>query len=575
MEGIQRLRTMDKSEIKIAYFSMEIGFDGDIPTYSGGLGILAGDTLRSCADLEVPICGVTLVSNKGYFIQQFDKDFNQIEAPNNWKIGDFLEPLKATVTVPISGRTVTVKAWKYDLPGITGHKVPIFFLDTDCEENSEEDRKITYYLYGGDRRYRLFQEVVLGIGGYKMLKKLGFYDIEKFHMNEGHSALLTVELRKDLVSDSSWDIFEAEVTTKVQNRCVFTTHTPVPAGHDKFSKDLVNEVIGSYLTKHELDLLCPDGEMNMTLLALNNSKYINGVAKKHGEVSREMFPGYKIESITNGVHSSFWCSDALAVLFDKYLKDWRKDPFTIRNAFSIPPQEILEAHTENKKKLITYINEKYDSGMEAGVFTLGFARRITAYKRPFMFFEDMERLKKISEKSGKIQVVFAGKAHPNDTDGKRIIRDIKLSITKLSPFMKLVFLDNYNINLAKTIVAGVDIWLNNPQPPKEASGTSGMKASINGIPNLSVLDGWWLEGHVENVTGWSIGDREALYQNIEVEQKTELNDLYGKLEKIIIPTYYNKKEDWMRIMQNCIAFNGSFFNTHRMVYQYVASAYFD
>ena len=574
--GIHKMKQLYKDTVKIAYFSMEIGFHEEIPTYSGGLGILAGDTLRSCADLEVPILGVTLISNKGYFIQKFDDKGMQIEEPCEWEISRFMQEVKQRVTVRINGEEVIVRAWRYDLRGIGGHLVPIYFMDTDLEENSPEMRKITHRLYGGDRRYRLSQELILGIGGYRILKQLGYYDIAKYHMNEGHSALLTLELRKDLTDDGTWDIFDEKVEKKVHNRCVFTTHTPVPAGHDKFAIDLVKELLGDYLTEAEYKKMCPGEGLNMTLLALNSSKYINGVAKKHGEISREMFPGFRIDSITNGIHTAFWSSEPMKRLFDKYLVEWKKDPFTLRNAFNIPLEEIWAAHHEAKGELVSGINKKYGLSFDREKFTIGFARRITAYKRPYMFFSDKDRIRKIVEFSGGLQVIFAGKAHPKDHEGKKIIIEIKKAMAELSDKMNVVYLENYNMALAKKLVAGVDLWLNNPQPPKEASGTSGMKAGVNGVPNLSILDGWWLEGHVENVTGWSINERPSIGKPAaENSRAKELENLYDKLENVILPTYYDNREGWMRIMQNSIGFNGSFFNTHRMVYQYVLSAYFD
>jgi starch phosphorylase len=573
--AVEKFRISNKDEIRVAYFSMEIGFHGEIPTYSGGLGVLAGDTLRSCADLEVPILGVTLVSNKGYFIQKFDDDDNQIEQPYVWDRNKYFTELRERVTVKVAEKVIYIKAWKYDLKGVTGHIVPIFLLDTNIIENDEEDRHITDCLYGGDKCYRFLQEIILGIGGYRMLKKLGYYDIEKYHMNEGHSALLTLELRKDLVGQSNWDMFNDTIEKRVHNRCVFTTHTPVPAGHDKFKKELVEKFLRGYLTQNEIDAICENDNLNLTLLALNSSKYVNGVAKKHSEVSREMFPGYNISSITNGIHSAFWTSPATQDLFDKYLKGWRNDPYTLRSVFSIPPDEIWNAHCENKKRLFEHIKEEYGVNFNLNSFTIGFARRITAYKRPYMFFTDIERIKKIVESVGPIQVIFAGKAHPNDTEGKKIIRKIRKTMKELSETINVIYLENYDIPTAQLLIPGVDIWLNNPQPPKEASGTSGMKASVNGVPNLSILDGWWLEGHVEDVTGWSIGEREMIYKNIKIEETEELETLYSKLETKIIPTYYEKRKEWLKIMQNTIGFNGSFFSTHRMVYQYVLSAYFD
>ncbi len=570
-----KLNNLLIEERKVAYFSMEIGIKDDIPTYSGGLGILAGDTLRACADMHVPIIGITLVSNKGYFKQVIDKDGNQIEESVDWEIAKFLQSVDLEMTVPIERRNVYLKAWRYDLVGFDGYIVPIYFIDSDDERNFPQDREITYHLYGGDLEYRLKQEIVLGIGGYKLVKQLGYLNVNKFHMNEGHSALLTLELRKDIGSfEENWDTFSPEISEKVRDHCIFTTHTPVPAGHDKFPIQLVRKLLDGYITDYEYKYVCENDQLNMTLLAIEASKYVNGVAKKHAEVSEKMFPGYEINAITNGIHVNFWTSPSMAKLFDRYLTEWKKDPYTLRTVFNIPPTSIWDAHYENKKILIDHINSKYNCAMDPDVFTIGFARRITAYKRPLLFFSNIDKLKEIIEEVGQIQVVFSGKAHPKDTDGKNLIKEIHDEIKELKPFIKIVYLENYAINIAKMLISGVDLWLNNPQPPKEASGTSGMKAAVNGVPSFSTLDGWWLEGHVENVTGWSIGEREDLYKKIEIETKREIECLYDKLQYIIMPMFYNKRDDWMKIMQNVIAFNGSFFNTHRMVYQYVVYAYF-
>lgn len=570
-----KLNNLLIEERKVAYFSMEIGIKDDIPTYSGGLGILAGDTLRACADMHVPIIGITLVSNKGYFKQVIDKDGNQIEESVDWEIAKFLQSVDLEITVPIERRNVYLKVWRYNLVGFDGYIVPIYFIDSDDERNFPQDREITYHLYGGDLEYRLKQEIVLGIGGYKLVKQLGYLNVNKFHMNEGHSALLTLELRKDIGSfEENWDTFSPEISEKVRDHCIFTTHTPVPAGHDKFPIQLVRKLLDGYITDYEYKYVCENDQLNMTLLAIEASKYVNGVAKKHAEVSEKMFPGYEINAITNGIHVNFWTSPSMAKLFDRYLTEWKKDPYTLRTVFNIPPTSIWDAHYENKKILIDHINSKYNCAMDPDVFTIGFARRITAYKRPLLFFSNIDKLKEIIEEVGQIQVVFSGKAHPKDTNGKNLIKEIHDKIKELKPFIKIVYLENYAINIAKMLVSGVDLWLNNPQPPKEASGTSGMKAAVNGVPSFSTLDGWWLEGHVENVTGWSIGEREDLYKKIEIETKREIECLYDKLQYIIMPMFYNKRDDWMKIMQNVIAFNGSFFNTHRMVYQYVVYAYF-
>jgi len=550
-------------EPHIAYFSMEIGIDAHIPTYSGGLGVLAGDTLRSCADLGVPIVGVTLLSEKGYFFQRLDDEGNQIEMPVEWSTDDFLRLLPTQVSVPIEGREVRIRPWEYVITGINGHQVPVYFLDTNIPENDPSDRQITSFLYGGDHRYRLCQEIILGIGGTRMIEALDYKSIQKYHMNEGHAALLILELSKQSKNDMEL----------VREKCVFTTHTPVPAGHDRFPKSLVRSLLGGYLSDEEIDRISPGDELNMTRLALDHSTYINGVARRHGEISRNMFPGYPIDSITNGVHHIFWTCESFRELFDRHISGWRTDPFALRSGLAIPREEIWAAHFEAKKKLIDLVNQRENAGMDYDSFTLGFARRATQYKRPDLLFADIQRLIDIVAKCGPIQIVYAGKAHPNDWQGKEAIKHIFNAMKGLKGHIRMAYLQNYDIDLARLIVAGVDVWLNNPRKPYEASGTSGMKACLNGIPSLSVLDGWWMEGHIENVTGWAIGAR-LVDPEKPSDHSRDIDDLYDKLEKVVVPMYYGNRDAWIQIMQHCIAINASFFNSHRMVQQYVLNAYF-
>lgn len=554
-----------EKERSIAYFSMEIAIDSRIPTYSGGLGILAGDTLRSCADLKVPIVGVTLLYEKGYFYQKLDDQGNQYELPVQWNPQDYLRPLSEKIEVQIEGRFVGVKAWQYDIVGITGCSLPVIFLDTNLKENSDFDRGLTSHLYGGDEKYRFAQEIILGIGGIRMLRKLGYTEIKKYHMNEGHASLLVLEILRECKENEEtvWD-FEG-----VRKACVFTTHTPVSTGHDRFSYDLVKNVLREYMPLEIIKMLGGDDCLNMTFLALNLSHYVNGVAKKHGEVSRGMFPGYSIDSITNGVHSFTWTSDSFKRLYDKYIPGWASDSFTLRYSLGIPKQEMWEAHVASKKLLIDYVNKEANAGMDYDTFTIGFARRATPYKRMHLVFSDIARLKRIAREAGKIQFIFAGKAHPRDWPGKELIKKIFGVSNQLKDDVKMAYLANYDMEIAKMLIAGVDLWLNTPQRPLEASGTSGMKAVHNGIPNFSVLNGWWIEGHIEGITGWSIGSKSSELGNDE----RDAQEIYDKLENIILPMYYRERERWMDIMQHSIAFNASFFNTQRMVQQYVLNAY--
>lgn len=560
------------NEPKIAYFSMEIGLRDDIPTFSGGLGVLAGDTIKSAADLNLPLVAVTLISRRGYFRQVIDEKGRQREEPVKWEPSVLMTTEPDRVSIEIEGRTVYLQAWIYIVESLRGGSVPVIFLDTDLPENSPEDRELTHYLYGGDKRYRIKQEAILGIGGVRMLRKLGF-QVKKYHMNEGHAAFLTLELlhkykkRIEEVWDEShiWDI------DSVKELCVFTTHTPVEAGHDRFPYDLYKAVLDDYFPQTMLRKLAGNEDINMTLLGLNLSNYVNGVAKMHGEVSQGMFPGYKINSITNGVHSYTWTSESFKKIYDKYLPGWANEPELFVRVGVIPDEEIWEAHLEAKKRLIDYVNSVSDAGMDYDTLTIGFARRATAYKRAALLFSDMERLKKIG--TGKIQIIYAGKAHPKDEDGKRLIEQIFSLKKALKGKIRLIFLENYNMEIALKLVSGVDVWLNTPLRPLEASGTSGMKAAHNGVPNFSVLDGWWIEGYIEGYTGWSIGPDPSVLKPENNINKIDANDLYDKLENKIIPTYYNNRKTWIRIMQNAIGKNAYYFNTHRMMRRYVTEAY--
>lgn len=555
------------SALSVGYFCMEMGIENAMPTYAGGLGVLAGDMLTSCADLDVAVIGVTLIHRKGYFRQRLDQSGWQFEEGEDWNPYEKLILLPHEVSIFILGRTVRIRAWLYKIKGVKGDLNPIIFLDTDVEGNNDEDRHITDKLYGGDVRLRLIQEAVLGIGGMRMLEKIGATNIQKFHMNEGHSSLLTVELYRMY---GSFD----EPVSEVRRRSVFTTHTPVAAGHDLFDESLVNEVLGpSYIPNSIREMVLEGGVLNMTRLGLDLSQYVNGVAKKHGEVTRQLFPGYQIESITNGVHAGRWVGEPFARLYDKYLPGWRVDPYNLRYALSIPLEELWRTHEEAKGEMIDYINQRYSVAMNKDFFTIGFARRATAYKRGNMLFADIERLMRIAERSKGIQIIYAGKAHPSDNDGKLLIQQIVENMRKVGHRITCVYVEDYDMEIAKRIVSGVDLWLNTPTRPQEASGTSGMKAALNGVPHFSVLDGWWLEGHIEGVTGWSIGPHP---EKAEVNNPgpDDVEDLYTKLEYVIIPRYENERDQWIKTMRQAISINGSFFNTHRMVEQYVLGAYF-
>jgi starch phosphorylase len=551
----------------VAYFSMEIAIRPDMPTYSGGLGVLAGDTLRSAADLGLRLVATTLVHRKGYFQQHLDSEGNQTDSSQPWSPEEKLIAEEPVVKVVVEGRTVAIRAFRFDVHGVTGHTVPIYMLDTDLEQNDPEDRTLTDQLYGGDGNYRLRQEAVLGLGGPRMLAALG-YDPSVYHMNEGHAALLTVAVLEQHLDGRPLTAATERDFEGVRERCVFTTHTPVPAGHDRFSMEQAHRILGEECaTLLERAGACHDGLLNMTYVALRFSRFVNGVAMQHGKVSRAMFPEYKITAITNGVHAATWTSAAFQSVFDRHMPRWRQDNVTLRYAIDIPENEVAEAHSAGKKLLMDAVRELTGTALREDVFTIGFARRAATYKRADLFFHDPERLVKMAQQFGGLQIIYSGKAHPADQPGKAKIKHvIELAHELSSDLLKIVYLENYAWKLGALLTGGVDLWLNTPKRPYEASGTSGMKAALNGVPSLSILDGWWIEGWIEGVTGWAIEDRE--------DEAGEAASLYEHLEETILPLYYQRPEQWQQIMRSAIALNGSFFNTQRMIEQYIVNAYY-
>lgn len=554
-------------EPRIAYFSMEIALRNEIPTYGGGLGVLAGDTVRSAADLEVPLVAVTLVSRAGYFRQEIDSRGRQIERPDPWEPSRWATRLKASVAVPIEGREVWVSGWLYILEGHMGGRQPVILLDTDISLNRSDDREITHYLYGGDERYRLKQEIVLGVGGVRMLQALGF-EVREYHMNEGHSALLTLPLLRRYMyppedvrpGESPYDI------PRVREICNFTTHTPVEAGHDQFSYDLVQQVLGDIPDLAGLKSLAGEDSLNMTRLALNMSEYVNGVAKRHAEVSQKMYPGYRVHAVTNGVHPFAWTCPGFARLYDRYLPGWCHEAQLLVRADRIPDGAIWDAHAEAKQQLIEKVRGLSGVNLNPEWPILGFARRMTAYKRPDLLFADLERLKAIARQRP-FQLVLAGKAHPHDEGGKRLIELLHAHMQALSGTIPVAYLPNYDMDIALSMVSGSDVWLNTPLRPLEASGTSGMKAAFNGVPHLSVLDGWWIEGCIEGVTGWAIGD------DSQAANGGDAAALYEKLEHVVLPLYHDDRAGWITLMKGAISKNASYFNSHRMMRRYATEAY--
>jgi starch phosphorylase len=582
----------------VAYFSMEIALENAMPSYSGGLGVLAGDTIRAAADLRLPMVAVSLLYRRGFFSQHLSEDGTQTEEPVVWKVEDFLREETARVTVPLENRRVELRCWRYDVKGVRGFVVPVYFLDADLPSNTEWDRNLTGGLYGGDSYYRLCQEVLLGIGGVRMLRALGYEDLTRYHMNEGHAALLSLELLGEEAVKAGRTAINGEDIEKVRAKCMFTTHTPVPAGHDRFPIEYLTRVFPQQskffdlkdaavaeLVKRSLqtEQNYPDlqeaaargAHLNMTYLALSLSTYVNGVAKQHGVTSRQMFPEVPIEAITNGVHAVTWTSPPFQQLFDRQIAQWREDNYSLRSALGLPPEEVWSAHLIAKHELLEAVREKTGLSLDEEVFTIGFARRATGYKRADLILSDLDRLRQIAKNAGHFQIIYAGKAHPNDGGGKDIIRRIFQAKKALRKAVPVVFLDEYNLDLGGKITSGVDLWLNTPQFPLEASGTSGMKSALNGVPSLSILDGWWVEGHIEGVTGWSIGEprRSMDTTDIATDNAKEAESLYWKLENVILPMFYKDPHLYIQVMQHAIAINGSFFNTQRMVQQYITDAY--
>lgn len=510
---------------------MEIGLESHIPTYAGGLGVLAGDYLKSAADMGVPMVGISLLYNKGYFRQHIVGD-RQVESYRSFRAERYMEEMPHKVSLNISGEEVNIRAMRYIIKGENG-QVPVFFLDTNNGMNSEGLCRLTECLYGGDHRYRIAQEAILGIGGVRMLEEMG-YDIDVYHLNEGHGAFATIELEKNLQD--------------AKDRTVFTTHTPVSAGHDHFSYDDVSDIARDL---PDIRGRAGDEILNMTALAMNNSRIANGVSQLHAKVSQDLFPGYNIIGITNGVHSFTWTSPEMKALYDQYIPEWRNDPSRIEEN-SIPDDDLIDAHLAAKKRLIDYTNIANNTSFSMEPLTIGFARRFATYKRGDLILSNLERL----ADNGPVQVIFAGKAHPHDHEGKSIIERI-VGVSEPDN-VRVTFLENYSMHLGALLTQGSDIWLNNPRPPMEASGTSGMKAAHNGIPQISTEDGWWPEA---KGGGWTIPNG----------SDDDNAQFLAQLIKNSALTYKDKHA-WASLMRESIA-NASYFNTHRMLSDYMERMY--
>ncbi|MCB0065203.1 MAG: alpha-glucan family phosphorylase [Caldilineaceae bacterium] len=600
----------------IAYFSAEFGLHEALPIYSGGLGILSGDHCKEASDLNLPFIGVGFLYPQGYFTQRIDPEGRQ---QAEYEKIDFAEmPVTAAkdtqgndvmINVDLPGRTVYAKVWRIQVG-----RIPIYLMDTDVPRNAPQDRELSARLYGGDREMRISQEVVLGIGGVRAVRALG-YQPATWHMNEGHSAFLGLERIRELIQNSGLTFDEA--VEAVRANTLFTTHTPVPAGNDAFAFELVEKFFWQYWGQLGIDRdrfihfaaqdLPWGPQYSMTVLALRLSAYANGVSKLHGEVSREMWQflwpdtpvaQVPIGHITNGVHTKTWLAQELRELYGKYLAaDWLEevdDSQTWAAVEQIPDAELWAVHEARKQKMVDHVRARvkrqylrYGEGprrlneaeslLDPHALTLGFARRFATYKRATLIFKDEERLLRLlTDPERPVQIVFSGKAHPADEPGKGLIQHI-YHLSQRPEFLgKIVFVENYDMNIARHLVAGVDVWLNNPRRPHEASGTSGQKAALCGSPNFSVLDGWWVEGY-NGENGWSIGE-ERDYKDEATQDDADVQDLYTTLEEIIVPLYYDRDAHgvparWLRIMKNAIESCAPQFSMRRMVKDYTETYY--
>ena len=546
---------MSNKDYEIAYFSAEIGISSSLPTYSGGLGVLAGDHIKAAGDIGINLCAITLLYREGYFRQRVDEDGIQSETYPKFDPHPLLKKIKNKFTLRLRERNVWIQVYRFDYKGQGGAIIPIYFLDTDIEDNFDDDRIITQRLYSGNKNHRILQEAILGFGGMQLLEDLNQNRIKKYHMNEGHCSFLVLSL---------YEKFKGDIE-KIKSLCHFTTHTPVPAGHDHFSEKRVKKLLYGLIPDDlKLPSLVQNGRLHMTELGLYFSDSANGVSKLHGTVARDQFPWTNIGHITNGVHHSYWMASPLKRMFNKYIPEWTKNPKLLLKVDDIPDEVLWEAHIERKMYLLGYANSQVTKALDANTLTIGFARRAATYKRAQLIFNDMNRLESLGR--NKIQIVFSGKAHPNDSEGKELIRQIVKKSQAMFGKVKIIFLENYNMWLGRMITSGVDVWLNTPLRPNEASGTSGMKATLNGIPNLSVLDGWWEEGCKDGINGWAVGNPE------NPNDKKDADHLYSTLENDVIPTFYEDRKKWIKMMREAIK-TGIDFTAHRMIKEYESKYY--
>lgn len=549
-----------KTNLTVAYFTMEIGLTSEIPTYAGGLGMLAADLMLSAADMGVAAACMTVRWQHGYMHQAIHKDGTQQYEQTGWEPKKHMALLPQKVKVHLEGRDVTVGAWQLTIKR-NGHEVPVIFLDTDVPENTPEDRSITSHLYGGDGFMRLRQEAVLGIGGVRMLRALGYADIGTFHMNEGHAAFLTLELLRE----------RNFVDADVRKSCAFTTHTPVAAGHDVFPYDMAWKILGDNIPWH-IKKLAGDDALSMTKLAMHLSRKSFAVSKVHGMVSNRMFPGEDIGYITNGVHLPRWASPEMQALFDEHIPGWReKQELLAEFAHAIPDGAVRRAHAVAKKRLIDEVNKYAPVPFDTETLTIAGARRVVAYKRPELLYTNLERLKEVC--AGKVQIIHAGNAHPQDPFGQEVIQRMIERSHSLKDSVRIVYLPNYNPDLAKLMLAGADVWLNTPTRLHEASGTSGMKASVNGTINFSTLDGWWIEAFERDPeSGWRIGPLSSALKDDDT-RALDAEDLYTELQYDILPEFqYPDHVRWTHRMKRSIGLAG-YFNTNRCLQEYMEKAW--
>ncbi len=601
----------------IAYFSAEFGLHESLPIYSGGLGILAGDHCKEASDLGLPFVGVGFLYPQGYFRQQLDADGRQEAIYEKLDFDDVpakpalnRDGQEVTISVDLPGRTIYAKVWRIQVG-----RIPIFLMDTDVERNAPADRELSARLYGGDVQMRISQEVVLGIGGVRALRALG-YQPDVWHMNEGHAAFLQLERIREYVQEKG-QTFEAALWAARAN-ALFTTHTPVPAGNDAFNFDLMDRFFGDFWPKMGLDrerffdlgrFQNPWGpQFSMTVLALHTAAFANGVSKLHGEVARHMWRNLwpevpqvevPIGHVTNGIHTGTWLHPELAALFDRYFDiGWRTaidDPTTWAAVERIPDADLWAQHGRARGQMLDLVRRRVarqltrigagpveinaaTRGLDPKAFTIGFARRFATYKRATLIFRDQERLKRIlNDPERPVQIVFAGKAHPADEPGKAFIQQI-FQLSRQPGFAgRIIFVEEYDANVARYLVSGVDLWLNNPRRPMEASGTSGQKAGLNGVPNFSILDGWWREGY-DGTNGWLIGqDREV--SDEAIQDVADALSLYDTLENEIVPLFYDRGADgiphnWLAKMRASIRSVAPTFSLARMLKEYCTRYYF-